>query len=52
VHSTTTKDYRVSASSTSRHKLYVVTDRPPRTPEEVANEILLSGIRFVRTLEP
>ena len=51
VHSTTTKGHRVSASATSRHKVYVVSDRPPRTPEHVTNEILLSGIRFVRTLE-
>jgi anti-sigma factor RsiW len=51
LHSTTTKGHRVSASSTSRHKLYVVSDGPSRTPEDVANQILLSAIRFVRTLE-
>ena len=51
VHSTTTNDHHVAATSTSRHKVYVVSDGPPRTPDHVANEILLSAIRFVRTLE-
>lgn len=51
VHSTTRLGYHVSAVATAEHQLFLVTDRPADTPDEVANEILQSAIRFIRTLE-
>jgi len=51
VHSTTRLGYRVSATATSEHRLFLVTERPTDAPDDIADEILLSAVRFVRTLE-
>jgi anti-sigma factor RsiW len=51
LHSTTRLGYRVSATATSEHRLFVVAESPTAAPDDITNEILLSAVRFVRTLE-
>jgi anti-sigma factor RsiW len=51
VHSTTRGGYRVSAVATPEHRLFLVSERPTDTPDDITNEILLAAVRFVRTLE-
>lgn len=51
VNSTTRLGYRVSATATAEHRLFVIAERPADAPDDIANELLLSAVRFVRTLE-
>ena len=50
VHLKTQLGYRVSATATPDFRLFVVSDQPTGSPD-VTNELLLSAVRFVRTLE-
>jgi anti-sigma factor RsiW len=49
--STSRLGYRISATSTGAHRLFLVSERATETPDAITNEILLSAVRFVRTLE-
>ncbi len=51
VHSTARLGYHVSATATPGHRLFLVSERPTDAPDDITNEILLSAVRFVRTLE-
>jgi hypothetical protein len=50
VHVTTQLGYRVSATATPDFRLFVVSDQPTAS-SDVTNSLLLSAVRFVRTLE-
>lgn len=51
VHSAAKQGYRVSAVATPKHQLFLVAEQPTDAPEAIANEILRSAVRFVRSLE-
>jgi anti-sigma factor RsiW len=51
VHSTTRLGYRVSATTTPGHRLFLVSERPTDAPDDITNEILLSAVKFIRSLE-
>jgi anti-sigma factor RsiW len=51
VHSTTRLGYRVSATGTPGYRLFLVSERPAEAPDDTTNEILLSAVRFVHSLE-
>jgi Putative zinc-finger len=51
VHLTTQWGYRVTATTTPDFRLFVVSDQPTDSPDAVTNGLLLSAVRFVRTLE-
>ena len=50
VHATTRLGYRISAVSTRDHLIYLVSERPI-DPPDVAQGILSSAVRFIRSLE-
>jgi Putative zinc-finger len=51
VHSTSRLGYHVSAIATSEFRVFVVSDQASGSRDVVTNELLLSAVRFVRTLE-
>jgi anti-sigma factor RsiW len=51
VHSTMRLGYRVSATATRDYRLFLVSDGSTDAPDDTTNEILLSAVRFLRTLE-
>jgi hypothetical protein len=51
VHLTTQLGYRVAATATHDFRLFVVSDQSTPSSDRVTNDILLSAVRFVRTLE-
>lgn len=51
VYSANRLGYHVSATATPAHRLFLVSEPPTGAPDDVMNEILLSAVRFVRTLE-
>jgi anti-sigma factor RsiW len=50
VHSATRIGYRISAVATPQHRIFLVSDRPT-DPPRIADDILLSAVRFIRGLE-
>ena len=50
VHATTRLGYRISAVATRDHRLFLVSERPT-DPPDLAQDILRSAVRFVRSLE-